>query len=62
MVEGTLSMSSFERQFAEHAAMARAHGGGHPVSVAMNQVMSRLIVLVYRALRAARGLRRSPAS
>jgi hypothetical protein len=62
MVEGTLSMSSFERQFAEHAAMARAHGDGHPAPVALNQVMSRLIVLVYRTLRAARGLRRSPAS
>ncbi len=57
MMEGTLSMSSFERQFAEHAEQARAHGAGHPVPVAINQAMSRLIVLVYRALRAARQLR-----
>ena len=30
MMEGTLSMSSFERQFAEHAEQARTHGAGHP--------------------------------
>jgi glycosyltransferase involved in cell wall biosynthesis len=57
MMEGTLSMSRFERQFAEHAEQARAHGAGHPLPVAVNQVMSRLIVLVYRALRAARSAR-----
>jgi glycosyltransferase involved in cell wall biosynthesis len=61
MMEGTLSMSSFERQFAEHAEQARLHGAGHPVPVAVNQAMSRLIVLVYRAMRAARGVRRSSA-
>jgi glycosyltransferase involved in cell wall biosynthesis len=57
MVEGTLSMSSFERQFAEHAEQARAHGAGHPISVAVNQAMSRLIVLVYHGLRAMRSVR-----
>jgi glycosyltransferase involved in cell wall biosynthesis len=57
MMEGTLSMSSFEQQFAEHAEQARAHGAGHPVPVAVNQAMSRLIVLFYRALRAGRGAR-----
>jgi glycosyltransferase involved in cell wall biosynthesis len=57
MMEGTLSMSSFERQFAEHAEQARAHGAGHPVPVAINQAVSRLIVLVYRALRALRDAR-----
>jgi glycosyltransferase involved in cell wall biosynthesis len=57
MMEGTLSMSSFERQFAEHAEQARIHGTGHSVAVAINQAMSRLIVLVYRALRAVRSLR-----
>ena len=57
MTEGTLSMSSFERQFAEHAEQARAHGAGHPVAVAVNQAMSRLIVLVYHALRAVRSAR-----
>jgi glycosyltransferase involved in cell wall biosynthesis len=57
MMEGTLSMSSFERQFAEHAEQARAHGAGHPVPVAINQAVSRLIVLVYRGLRALRDAR-----
>jgi hypothetical protein len=52
--EGTLSMSNFERQFAEHAEQARLHGAGHPIPVAVNQVMSRLIVLVYRTLRVLR--------
>ena len=57
MMEGTLSMSSFERQFAEHAEQARAHGAGHPVPVAINQAMSRAIVLVYRAMRRVRDTR-----
>jgi glycosyltransferase involved in cell wall biosynthesis len=56
MVEGTLSMSGFERQFAEHAAQARRHGEGHPVAVAANQALSRGIVLAYRAMRARRRL------
>jgi glycosyltransferase involved in cell wall biosynthesis len=54
MVEGTLSMESFERQFAEHAEVARRHGEGHRLAVAVNAVTSRLIVLVYRALRSRR--------
>ena len=54
MVGGTLSMSGFERQFAEHAEQARRHGSGHPLAVAVNQAMSRAIVLTYRAMRAAR--------
>ena len=54
MVEGTLSMEGFERQFAEHAEVARRHGKGHRVAVAVNAVTSRLIVLVYRALRSRR--------
>jgi len=54
MAEGSLSMSGFERQFAEHAEQARRHGSGHPVAVAVNQAMSRAIVLAYRGLRAAR--------
>ena len=52
MAEGSLSMTGFERQFAEHAQNAREHGDGHPWAVRANQVMSRLIVFVYRALRA----------
>jgi glycosyltransferase involved in cell wall biosynthesis len=57
MAEGTLSMSSFERQFTEHAEQARMHGNGYPLSVAANQVMSRMIVLLYRGIRAARSVR-----
>jgi len=51
MVEGTLSMSSFEQQFDEHAQIARRRGKGHPVPVAANVVMSRLIVIAYRLMR-----------
>lgn len=54
MAEGSLSMSGFETQFAEHAENARAHGQGHPVPLAVNAVMSRAIPLVYRGMRAAR--------
>jgi len=61
MAEGTLSMSGFERQFAEHAEQARRHGDGHRGAVAANQALSRAIVLAYRAMRAARR-RRSPAA
>jgi hypothetical protein len=54
MTEGTLSMEGFERQFAEHAEVARRHGQGHRTAVAVNAAMSRAIVLVYRVLRARR--------
>lgn len=57
MTEGTASMEGFERQFREHAEVARRHGVGHPVPVLVNRAMSRLIVLVYRALRLVRRLR-----
>ncbi len=57
MTEGTASMAGFEAQFREHAEVARLRGGGHPLPVAANRVMSRLIVLTYRALRAVRRLR-----
>ncbi len=57
MADGSLSMSGFERQFAEHAEQARRHGNGHPVAVAVNQAMSRAIVLTYRGMRAARSRR-----
>jgi glycosyltransferase involved in cell wall biosynthesis len=59
MAEGSLSMSGFERQFAEHAEQARRHGGGHRAAVAVNQILSRAIVLTYRGLRAARLRRRA---
>jgi glycosyltransferase involved in cell wall biosynthesis len=54
MAEGSLSMSGFERQFAEHAENAREHGDGHRLAVAANRVSSRGIVLAYRLLRAVR--------
>jgi glycosyltransferase involved in cell wall biosynthesis len=57
MVEGTLSMSGFERQFAEHAEQAGRHGEGHRAAVAANQLLSRAIVLAYRGLRASRRTR-----
>jgi glycosyltransferase involved in cell wall biosynthesis len=58
MAEGTLSMGGFEDQFAEHAEVARVHGTGHPVAVALNRWMSALIVAVYRVLRVRRRLTR----
>lgn len=60
MEEGTRSMRGFEKQFQEHAAQAREHGEGHRLAVAVNGIMSRAIVLVYRLLRAMRGLQGSP--
>ena len=54
MSEGTLSMAGFERQFVEHAEVARRHGEGHRASVAVNRLISRAIVAVYRTLRARR--------
>jgi hypothetical protein len=59
MMEGTLSMGGFERQFREHEDVARRRGDGHALPVAANAVMSRLIVAVYRALRIGRRLRSS---
>jgi glycosyltransferase involved in cell wall biosynthesis len=58
MVEGTKSMSGFEQQFEEHHALAREHGSGHPVPVAVNAAISKGIVLAYRGLRFLRGHRR----
>lgn len=54
MAEGTLSMAGFEQQFDEHARIARHRGKGHPLPVAANVVMSRLIVVAYRAMRRSR--------
>lgn len=51
MVDGSISMSGFERQFREHAENARQNGRGHPFAVALNAFVSRLIVLAYRGLR-----------
>lgn len=52
MAGDSLSLTSFEQQFVEHAQNAREHGGGHPASVAANRAASRLIVAAYRASRA----------
>jgi glycosyltransferase involved in cell wall biosynthesis len=57
MAEGTLSMAGFDRQFREHAEVARRRGSEHRLAVAANSVMSRLIVAVYRVLRAVRSRR-----
>lgn len=57
MQEGTLSMDGFEGQFREHEEIARHHGDGHRAAVMVNAVTSRLIVLIYRALRGVRTLR-----
>jgi glycosyltransferase involved in cell wall biosynthesis len=54
MAEGSLSMSGFERQFAEHAEQARRHGADRPLAVAANCVLSRAIVFAYRGMRAVR--------
>jgi glycosyltransferase involved in cell wall biosynthesis len=51
MAEGSLSMTGFEAQFAEHAQNAREHGAGHRLAVALNALLSRVIVVTYRALR-----------
>jgi len=60
MTDGTLSMSGFEQQFDEHARIARDRGKGHPLPVAANVVMSKLIVIAYRVMRRSR--RRSGAA
>jgi glycosyltransferase involved in cell wall biosynthesis len=56
MVEGTLSMAGFERQFREHEEVARLRADGHRLPVVANAVMSRLIVAVYRVMRLRRRL------
>lgn len=55
MAEGSLSMTGFERQFAEHAQNAREHGDGHRVAATVNAVTSRAIVLIYSVMRRLRG-------
>jgi glycosyltransferase involved in cell wall biosynthesis len=55
MAGASLSLTGFERQFAEHVANAREHGAGHPIAVALNRGASRAIVLAYRTLARVRG-------
>lgn len=50
MAEGSLSITGFETQFVEHAQNAREHGAGHPIAVAANAAISKVIVSVYRAI------------
>jgi glycosyltransferase involved in cell wall biosynthesis len=57
MAGGSLSMTGFEQQFAEHEQNAREHGDGHRIAVAANAAMSRAIVAAYRAMRAVRARR-----
>ena len=57
MAEGSLSMTGFERQFAEHTQNAREHGNGHRVAVAANALASRAIVATYKGMRLLRGRR-----
>lgn len=54
MAEGSLGMSQFERQFAEHAENARTHGDGHAIAVTVNRLTSRGIVGIYHLLRVLR--------
>ena len=62
MADGSLSMSGFERQFAEHAQNAREHGREHPLALTANRLTSRSIVAAYRGMRALRNRRaQSPA-
>ena len=51
MVEGTLSMSGFERQFEEHVECARTRGGDHRLAVTANALVSRGIVACYKLFR-----------
>lgn len=57
MAEGSLSVTGFEQQFVEHAQNARENGRGHRVAVAVNRVISRMIVLTYRSIMRWRRLR-----
>lgn len=57
MGEESLSITGFEDQFREHAQNARENGEGHRLAVAVNALLSRAIVLIYRAIMRWRRLR-----
>ncbi len=57
MADDSLSITGFEEQFVEHAQNARENGAGYPVSVAINRVLSRLIIWIYRGIMASRRVR-----
>jgi glycosyltransferase involved in cell wall biosynthesis len=44
----SFSMTSFDKQFDEHARAARHQGAGHPVAVSVNRLTSRVIPAIYR--------------
>ena len=46
----SFSMTSFEKQFDEHARAASRHGNGHPIAVTANRLTSRLIPAIYRTV------------
>jgi GT2 family glycosyltransferase len=50
MAGESLSLTGFEKQFAEHVTNAREHGDGHRAAVACNRVASGAIVLAYRTM------------
>jgi glycosyltransferase involved in cell wall biosynthesis len=57
MAGDTLSLTGFERQFAEGRALARRHGGDDRLAIEANGAMATGIVLTYRVLRALRARR-----
>jgi glycosyltransferase involved in cell wall biosynthesis len=57
MAEGSLSMTGFETQFAEHVQNAREHGDGHRLAVGANVAVSRLVVGAYKGLRLLRSVK-----
>ena len=61
MAGDTLSLTGFERQFAEGHDLARRYGRDDPFGVAANAALTKAIVLTYRALRVLRAWRRPAA-
>ena len=51
MAQGSLSMSGFERQFAQRADNGGEHGRGQPAAMAANRAISRGIVGAYHGMR-----------
>jgi glycosyltransferase involved in cell wall biosynthesis len=48
MSGATLSLTGYDRQFAEHAINAAENGQGYRIPVLINRVLSRLIIEIYR--------------
>ncbi len=62
MAGDTLSLTGFERQFAEGHDLARRYGHHDRAAVAANALMTKGIVLTYHALRVLRARRRDPSA